>query len=125
MTKYFENFPTITYNGRKVRDITRRNNFTTSVSSNPYVYLPYTIKENERAEEIAQFYYGSVDYVWLIYMANKIVDTYHEWPLSEYDFNQYLIKKYQETSGEVGEDVVVWTQDPENIDNVIYYYREV
>lgn len=125
MTKYFESFPIIEYNGRRVKDITRRNNFTRNVSNNPYLYMPYTIQDGERAEDIAQFYYGSVDYIWLVYLANQIVDPYLEWPLDEYNFNQYLIKKYQDRSGEVGEAVVDWLRDPDVDDNVLYYYREV
>ena len=41
-TKYFENFPIIEYEGRRVRDITRRSGFVRSASSNPYLYYPYT-----------------------------------------------------------------------------------
>lgn len=125
MTKYFENFPTIEYNGRRVKDITRRNNFARNISNNPYLFMPYTVKQGERAEDIAEFYYGSVDYIWLVYMANNIVDPYHEWPFDEYNFNQYIMKKYEEQSGEVGEDIVAWTRSEDNEDNILYYYREV
>jgi len=62
MAKYFQNFPVIEYQGKKVRDITRRNGFLKSVQTNPYLFLPYTIKDNERPEDVAQFYYGSTDY---------------------------------------------------------------
>lgn len=125
MAKYFENFPVVEYNGKKVRDITRRNNFLKSVTTNPMLFLPYTVKQNERAEDIAKFYYGSVDYVWLVYMANQIIDPYYEWPMDEETFNQYLIAKYGEVSGQTGEDVVDWTKDPTIDDNIIYYYKEV
>jgi hypothetical protein len=125
MTKYFENFPTIEYNGRRVKDITRRNNFARNISNNPYLFMPYTVKQGERAEDIAEFYYGSVDYIWLVYLANNIIDPYHEWPFDEYNFNQYIMKKYEKESGEIGEDIVAWTQSEENEENVLYYYREV
>jgi hypothetical protein len=125
MAKYFENFPVIKYDGKLVRDITRRNQFLRSVSTNPLLFLPYTVKQNERAEDVAQFYYGSVDYVWLVYMANQIIDPYYEWPMDEETFNQYLISKYQDVSGENGDDVVDWTRSTDNDENVVYYYREV
>ena len=124
-TKYFENFPIVEYNGKKVRDITRRNNFIKSISTNPMLFLPYTVKQNERAEDVAQFYYGSVDYVWLVYMANQIIGPYYEWPMDEETFNNYLIAKYGDVSGEVGDDVVDWTKDDTIDDNIIYYYKEV
>lgn len=123
--KYFENFPVIEYQGRRVRDITRRNQFVKNVATNPYLFLPYTVKEGERAEDIALFYYGSVDYVWLVYLANNIIDPYHQWPMDEKTFNNYLIEKYQEQSGQVGEDVVDWIQDPNRDENILYYVRQV
>lgn len=124
MTKYFENFPVISYEGRMVRDITRRSSFTKEVSNNPLLHLPFTIKEGQRPEDIAEFYYGSTDYTWLVYLSNNIIDPYHEWPKAEADFNNYLIDKYGEQSGLIGEDVVDWTKD-DNDENIIYYYKEV
>ena len=122
--KYFENFPTIVYEGQKVKDITRRNSFTSVVASNPMVYLPYTVTEGQRPEDIAKSYYGSTDYTWLVMMSNNIIDPYHQWPMAELDFNNYLIDKYGSVSGRVGEEVVEWTKE-DNGDNIIYYYREV
>jgi hypothetical protein len=122
--RYFENFPTIDYEGQKVKDITRRSSFTEFVSANPMLYLPFTIKEGERPEDIANYYYGSTDFTWLVYMSNNIIDPYHQWPMAEQDFNNYLTAKYGEQSGRVGEEVVEWTRE-DNGDNIIYYYREV
>lgn len=124
MVKYFDNFPTITYEGREVKDITRRNQFVKLVTSNPLLYMPYTVKEGQRPEDIANFYYGSTDYTWLVYISNNIIDPYHEWPMAERDFNNYLIEKYGEASGLVGDDVVEWTRE-DNDENIIYYYREI
>lgn len=125
MAKYFENFPIVEYNGKVMRDITRRNQLVKTLTTNPMLFLPYTVKQNERAEDIAQFYYGSVDYIWLVYMANQIIDPYYEWPMDEETFNNYLIAKYEELSGETGDDVVDWTKDDTITDNIVYYYKEV
>ena len=125
MTKYFKPFPTIEYQGRRVRDITRRSSFMTAIQNNPFLYYPYTVQEGERAEDIAQFYYGSVDYIWLVYMANNIIDPYHEWPLDPRTFNAYLVDKYQDQSGEIGENVLDWISDETNDDNILYYVRRV
>jgi hypothetical protein len=122
--KYFQDFPTITYEGQRVRDITRRNNFSQFVASNPMLFMPFTVKEGEKPEDIANYYYGSVDYTWLVYMSNNIIDPYHQWPMAEADFNNYLIEKYGTQSGRVGEEVVEWTKE-DNGENIIYYYREV
>mgnify|MGYP006093130751 FL=1 len=122
--KYFENFPTIEYEGQQVKDITRRNSFTSFVTSNPMLYLPYTVKEGYKPEDVANAYYGSTDFTWLVCMSNNIIDPYHQWPMAESVFNAYLVEKYGEVSGRVGDEVVEWTQE-DNGDNIIYYYREV
>lgn len=125
MSNYFENFPTINYQGRNVRDITRRNKFLKSVTTNPLLFLPYTVKEGERPENIAYNYYGSTDYTWLVYLSNNIVDPYHQWPLSEEDFHKYLIQKYEAQSLRTGYEVIDWMQNENIEDNVVYYYKEV
>ena len=123
--KYFENFPEVVYDGKLVKDITRRNRFVRGLQNNPLLYMPYTVEEGERPEDIANFYYGSVDYSWLVYMANNIIDPYHEWPLNTQEFNDMLIEKYAEASGVTGQDVLDWTRSDDTEDNIVYYYREV
>jgi hypothetical protein len=123
--KYFENFPEVVYDGKLVKDITRRNRFVRGLQNNPLLYMPYTVEEGERPEDIANFYYGSVDYSWLVYMANNIIDPYHEWPLNTQEFNDMLIEKYTEASGVTGQDVLDWTRSDDTEDNIVYYYREV
>lgn len=123
-TKYFENFPVVKYDGQEVRDITRRSVFVKNVSTNPLAFLPYTVAEGERAEDIANWYYGSTDYTWLVYMSNNIVDPYHEWPKSINEFNDYLIDKYREVSGKEGNAVLDWARE-DNDENIVYYYRDV
>jgi len=121
--KYFSEFPIIEYEGRRVRDITRRTQFVKDLTTNPFLYMPYTVKEGERAEDIAQYYYGSVDYVWLVYMANGIVDPYHDWPKSLDQFHEYLIDKYEDIADATGEDILNWLQDEGGDNNIVYYYR--
>lgn len=123
--EYFDKLPEITYNGVLVRDITRRVSFLKQAISNPYVFLPYTIKEGERAEDIAYYYYGNPNYAWLVYLSNNIVDPYNEWPLDEDTFNNYIMDKYKEQSRREGWDVVAWAQDETRDDNIVYYYKEV
>ena len=58
-------------------------------------------------------------------MANNIIDPYYEWPMDTQTFNDYLVSKYTAQSGEIGEDVIDWTKNP-NIDtNILYYIKTV
>ncbi len=125
MSNYFDQLPIINYNGYQVRDLTRRNRLLPVSISNPYLFLPYTITDEDRPEDIAYYYYGSTDYTWLVLLANNIIDPYHDWPLKEDDFHKYLIKKYEVASGKKGYEVVDWAKNETISDNVVYYSRKV
>jgi hypothetical protein len=125
MPNYFNKFPVIQYQDKVVRDITRRVNFMKSTIASPFVFLPYTIEDDMKPEDVAYYYYGSTDYTWLVYLANNIIDPYHQWPLSQENFHKYLIEKYATQSGNTGYDVVDWTQNETIDENILYYYKEV
>lgn len=124
MSTYFDKFPKVKYNNKIVRDITKRTKFVDDLRSNPYVFLPYTVEEGEKPEDVAFYYYGSVEYTWIINMANNIIDPYYDWIMSEKNFQNYLIKKYSEQANTTGYDVIAWTQN-ELIDSNIVHYRKV
>lgn len=124
--EFFDKLPQIRYNNVLVRDISRRVNFLKTTIENPYVFLPHTIIEGERAEDIAYHYYGNSNYTWLVYLANNIIDPYNEWPMDEETFHNYLIDKYKDQSGGLkGWDVLAWTQNTTIDDNIVYYYKDV
>jgi hypothetical protein len=124
MAEYFDKFPIISYNGRNMRDLTRRVNFIKKSIDDPYIFLPYTVEDDMRPEDVAYYYYGSTEYTWLVYLANDIIDPYHQWPLSQEKFDAYLINKYSAQSGRTGYDVISWLQDENIEENLLYYYRE-
>lgn len=125
MTRYFIHYPKTTYQGKEIRDITRRNRVYSDLLNDPYVFLPYTVLDGEKPETISQYYYGSVDDTWLVLYANNITDPYTEWPMDNYEFDQYFIEKYADISGKKGFDVIRWGQDQTITENVVYYYKEV
>ena len=128
MSRYFSYFPNIEYKGKVIKDITRRARILDDVESNPYSYLPYTIKDEETPEEIALHYYGDMSMVWIVYYSNKIVDPYYEWPLTYANFEKTLVKKYKAKAEEsegttlTNYEVINWTQNSTITDNILYYY---
>lgn len=94
MPRYFRYFPKITHNGKQVRDITKRVRFFEKFRNTPYVFLPYTITEEDTPENIAHLYYGDSKYVWAIYLANNIIDPYLDWPMSQRNLEEYVKHKY-------------------------------
>lgn len=124
MSNYFSRFPIIQYDGKIVRDITRRSKIKTELLNDPFIFLPYTVREGEKPEDIAFYYYGSVSDTWIVLLSNNITDPYSQWPLSEEDFNSFFSSKYQTISGEIGTGVVDWGQNTTINDNILYYYSE-
>ena len=57
-------------------------------------YYTYTIINGERPEQVAVKEYGDESYYWIVLQVNDIVDPYSEWPLSDFEFEEYIITKY-------------------------------
>lgn len=120
---YFKHFPKVKHTNVVLTDVTRRVKFFEDIATQPYVFLPYTIEDDMRPDEVAYFYYGDSSYDWLIYLANNILDPYNEWPLSNDNFEKMIIKKYAAQANTTGYAVISWTQNQEITDNVVHYYN--
>ena len=102
--KYFSRFPDIDYaikmNKAGVVDyITIKDYFhLMSVKDNFYsditIFDPYYVKAGERPDQLSKRIYGSEQYYWVILQVNDIVDYYNDWPLSQQELDQYILKKY-------------------------------
>lgn len=121
MSEYFRYFPNVTHTNTLLKDITKRIKFVDTVLNDPYAYLPYTIVQDDRPEDIALYYYGSVRYTWLVYFSAGMLDPYKDWPLPSNLFDKYFIKKYEQQSGTTGNAVLLWGQNETITDNIIYY----
>ena len=60
----------------------------------------YKILGDERPDNVAEKVYGNGNLDWVILMSNNIIDINNEWPLSQFQFNEYLNNKY--TPNELG-----------------------
>ena len=96
MPFYFENHPTIAYdinkdgNTQKVHNILVRSKIQSILKSRTAVYYEYDVKENERADSIAEKYYNDATLSWIIYMTNDILDPSFDWPLSYESFIKFI-----------------------------------
>ncbi len=97
---YFKNFPKVNYsvsgNSTTVvaTDITKRFRFIDAFVKNKYIFYSYSVKEGERADIIADKYYGDSSYDWLIFMLNQIFDPFFDWPMTSDELENYIIDKY-------------------------------
>jgi Base plate wedge protein 53 len=94
MPGFFNYFPTLLYRNTPITNVIAKVRFRESIRTNAAVFYTYTVKEGERADQIAEHYYGDAHYDWLIYLANDIVDPYHEWPKDQTTLDQFVKSKY-------------------------------
>lgn len=115
--RYFDKFPVITYANTTAVDITKRVAILEKVSGNPYVFYPYDITANERADQLSSRYYEDQYKSWIIYLSNKILDPYYEWCLHENEFNDFLVKKYGSFEASVSK-IKYYKNDWFNVPNI-------
>jgi len=94
MPGYFNFFPSTSYANNIVTNVIAKVKFDQSVQENLAIFYPYTIQQGERADHIAARVYDDPTLDWIIYLSNDITDPYYDWPLSQEQFNQYIIAKY-------------------------------
>lgn len=94
MAGFFSFFPSMVYANTVATNLIAKVQFDQSVSKRSANFYPYTIQANERADHIAETYYGDVALDWVIYLSNGITDPLNEWPKSENEFNSFLNLKY-------------------------------
>lgn len=102
--KYFKKFPNIDY-ALSINKAGR----TSNVSIKDYFHLmkiadmsfkdttlfyTYHVQNGERPEQVSFKEYGDEQYYWVVLQTNEIVDFYSDWPLSDYEFDKFVTKKY-------------------------------
>ena len=100
MSKYFSYFPTtphdITNENRTVKltNILRRFKVDSSLKDRALVFYDYQIQNGDRPDTIAEKYYGSSSYSWLVLHFNDVEDAIFGWPLFGNQFDHFIIGKY-------------------------------
>ena len=97
---YFQNFPTIPYDSvgdgelKGVTNILRRVGIRAKVKANTMLYDTYDVRNGETPESIAFKLYDDAELHWVILLVNDITDRFHDWPLTEAQFLQFIKDKY-------------------------------
>ena len=65
------------------------------------LFKPYTIKDGERPDMVAQKLYDSPFYDWVILLTNNLVNAQYDWPMSNYDLGKVLEKEYDDPYTEI------------------------
>ena len=61
----------------------------------------YTVKNNQRPDQVALDIYGNMQYDWVVLLCNNIINVYEEWPMSEDELERYIESEYDEDSSSV------------------------
>jgi hypothetical protein len=97
---YFKNFPTIPYDAtgtgefKSVKNLLRRVGIRAKVKSNTMIYDTYDVKNGETPESIAFKLYDDSELHWVVMLINNVTDRFHDWPMTEAQFLQYVNDKY-------------------------------
>lgn len=101
---YFARFPNINYAlsvnkaGQptyvQMKDFFRLLRVREDIFKEDTLFYNYIIESGKRPEIISYEEYGDEQYYWIILQINNIIDFYNEWPLSSYEFEKFILKKY-------------------------------
>lgn len=103
--KYFKDFPKIRYDNELVIHAPIRFAFQKLIVDRDYDMWDYQIQDGQTCEYVADTYYKDGQLDWLIYLANRVIDPYHFWPLSNQQLVSYIEKKY----GSLNNALSTWT----------------
>ena len=99
---YFEYFPTIGYDVRGEKNNERVQSITNVLVRirkkmnviNSAFFEQYFISDDDRADTLAHQIYGDSTLHWVILYANYMTNPYYDWPLSYFDLQKFIAKKY-------------------------------
>lgn len=138
MSKYFDKFPLINYNGSVVRNILAKVDFTETSKRDIYSSFDFILtEESSRSDLLSEVHYNSPMYDWLIYLRNNIVDPYYDYYMNDLKLNEYIKSKYGSYAAAESNILYYrnnWAPDDSTIDETLYdtldnaiqkYYRPV
>jgi len=104
MSNYFSKIPNFEYVSRlpdarisdyiPVKNIFMRGKLREDIFQDASVFTKYKIKGNDRPDNVAFELYGDANLDWLVLTCNNIINVYNEWPMTQFDFENYLLEKY-------------------------------
>ena len=106
MSKYFSYLPTVyvrtsSYRQSNVdpyslaKNIFRRIKIREDLSDIIMGFSQYTIKNNQRPDQVAYDFYGDMQYDWVVLLCNNILNVYDEWPMTEDELERYIDSEYE------------------------------
>ena len=104
---YFDYFPKIRYDVRGEKNNVRTEIITNilirtrkklEVTNNNF-FRQYFVRDGDRADILAHKFYGDSELHWIILSANYMTNPWYDWPMSYFDLQKYVAKKYDDVNG--------------------------
>ena len=73
-----------------VKNLFKKGKLRDDIFQDATFFTKYTIKGDDRPDNVANKIYGDPTLDWVVLLSNNIVNIQSEWPLSQADFNTYL-----------------------------------
>jgi len=121
MPNLYSKYPKIDYKfadgtTRTLTDINVKYGLSELVKSSTDAFYPFVYREQDRPDILADKYYNSDNYYWLVLLSNGVFDVQHDFPIKTDDLNRVLVNKYKADALVAG-----YT---ENLDDVLGYCFE-
>ena len=105
MSQYFRKLPNLNYPSLlktresntdfiQTKNLFRRVKVREDLFANFMQFDKYKIIGDERPDNVAQKVYDNDDLDWIVLISNNIVDLNNEWPLTQFQLNEFLNDKY-------------------------------
>ena len=104
MSNYFSQLPDFEYVSRlpdsrisdyiPVKNLFMRGKLREDIFAEASVFTKYKIKGDDRPDNVAYEVFGDANLDWLVLTCNNIINVYEEWPMTQCNFENYLLEKY-------------------------------
>jgi len=104
MSNYFSQLPDFEYVSRlpdsrisdyiPVKNLFMRGKLREDIFQDASVFTKYKIKGDDRPDNVAFEVFGDANLDWLVLTCNNILNVYEEWPMTQINFENYLLEKY-------------------------------
>ena len=104
MSEYFNYLPDFEYVSRlpdakisdyiRVKNLFKKGVIREDIFQDLTFFTKYQIRGDDRPDNVANEVYGRSTYDWIVLQSNNIINIQTEWPLSQNDFDRYMLEKY-------------------------------
>ena len=104
MSNYFNQIPDFDYVSRlpdakisdyiTVKNFFKRGKLREDIFQDISIFTKYQVRGDDRPDNVAYDFYGDSTLDWLVLTCNNILNVYDEWPMTQNNFENYILEKY-------------------------------